>query len=182
MFLRSMEVTLRALEENDALVLFEMATSSDAHLFTTPFWRPWRMTEFEDFVQPPATSSPATIRFGISVKRKRAEVLIGIIELNKVDWIHGNAEVGIIIWPSGERGKGYGRKAIKALSHWAFNTLRLRRLYGKMYASNTASQRCFEGAGFKHEGVWREHFFVDGKPVDAILYGLLREELAEEVR
>src|SRR5437879_3828131 len=109
MFLRSADVTLRSLEESDAPVLFKLARSSDAHLFTTPFWRPWRMTEFKDFVQPPTTSSPATIRLGICIKRKRSEVLIGIIELNKLDWIHGSAEVGIIIWPTGERGKGYGR-------------------------------------------------------------------------
>lgn len=179
MFLRSGNLHLRFLEDSDAPLLFELAKSSNAHLFTTPYWRPWGHGDFAAFVNQSKSPSTPSLRLGICIDHRKSESLIGVIELNKLDWVHGNAEVGIIIWPTNKRKQGYGMRALRTLSEWAFGTLRLRRLYAKMFESNVPSRKLFESVGFKKEGVWREHFFVDGEPVNALLYGLLRDELKD---
>lgn len=182
MFLRAGQLYLRLLDDSDIPRLFRLAQSSNAHLFTTPYWRPWGLDDFAAFVNDSKSPSTHSLRLGICIGRKESESLIGVVELNKLDWIHGNSEVGIVIWPNNQRKRGYGRITLTTLSQWAFETLRLRRLYAKMFESNTSSRKLFESVGFKNEGVWRQHFFVNGKPEDALLYGLLREEFRPQIK
>lgn len=62
-----------------------------------------------------------------------------------------------------------------ALFHYAFTTLRARRVTGLVRAGNTAAQRFDEHLGFAREGIMREAF-PDGE--DLILYGFLKSDFA----
>src|SRR5260370_18890120 len=147
-------VRLRALQENDAEALYNLYRASDAHLFTTPFWHPWSLHSFRQFVNE-ALANTNVLRLGICKVKANGEELIGFIELNHLNWVHGTAEVGITIFPVDDRCKGLGTCAVRSVALCAFNTLRLRRLHAKMYANNDTSRRCFEKVGFKHEGTLR---------------------------
>ena len=43
-------------------------------------------------------------------------------------------------------------------------------------ADNAAAVRCYEKAGFQHEGRLRQHRYVHGRLCDLVVMGLLREE------
>lgn len=47
------------------------------------------------------------------------------------------------------RGRGVATEAVTLLSHWAFTTLRLQRIYLKTMVGNEASQRVAQRAGYK---------------------------------
>lgn len=175
MQIRSPRILLRALSPEDGEVLHALAKNSLTMGSTTTFWRPWSPEDFKRFSAPNLSGMPESIRLGICPMENGEERLIGVIELNRISWIHGNAEVGITILSDQDQKKGFGKEALSLLCDWSFKVLRLRRLYAKIFDSNEESKRCFEKIGFEREGVWREHCFVDGRGMDCVLFGLLKE-------
>lgn len=75
-----------------------------------------------------------------------------------------------------EEGRGSGRatRAVRLISEWALDELRLARLALTTEPENHASQRVAERAGFQREGVLRSYTKrQDGTRADAVLYSLL---------
>ena len=98
---------------------------------------------------------------------------IGNIKLGPVHKIYPRADIGIIIGDKNSWGKGYASEAIDTLCRIAFETLGLRRVQAGAYASNGGSIKAFEKVGFKKEGVLKDHWILDGKPEDEILFARL---------
>ena len=111
---------------------------------------------------------------GIFVKKPSKH--IGNITLHQIDWRNRYAEIGILIGDNKYRGKGYAAEAISLVSDHAFNKLNLHKLYAGMVKSNKASIRAFEKAGFKVEGILREHFYLNDEYLDCYRMGLLKSE------
>lgn len=102
--------------------------------------------------------------------------IVGVVELHKINWIHRRADVGIQIWDSSNRNKGFGRAALSELLHMAFRRLNLNRLSAKITSNNTASVRLFKSVGFSKEGLLREYIFTDGQYRDAEIFGYVRRD------
>ncbi len=103
---------------------------------------------------------------------------VGTIGLEPPNQVWGTAEAGYMITPD-EWGNGYATDALRALCDHAFGERRLNKVYATAYASNTASRRVMEKAGFREEGILREEGFRDGEHVDVARYGLLADEWRE---
>lgn len=96
---------------------------------------------------------------------------IGNLKIGPIHPVHRHANIGIII---GERdcwGKGYAAEAIQAATRFAFESLNLHKVMAGCDEPNEGSARAFEKAGFKREGLRRNHFYCDGRYVDEILLG-----------
>ena len=61
------------------------------------------------------------------------------------------------------------------LSQRALNEMDLYRLFANVFASNLASMRVLEKAGFQREGVLRRAVVKEGVLMDAVVYGLTRD-------
>lgn len=94
---------------------------------------------------------------------------VGNIKLAPIDRHHGLGEIGLLIGDRSAWGRGLGTEAISLMLDIATRQLGLRKLTAGCYASNAASARAFERAGFFREGVRREHFLLDGKGEDLLL-------------
>ena len=70
-------------------------------------------------------------------------------------------------------GKRHMSRAVRALTGYAFGTLRLHRLEAACLPHNTASIRLLEATGFKHEGLARGYLRIAGQWQDHLLYALL---------
>lgn len=103
---------------------------------------------------------------------------VGNIRLSGIDRYHRHASLGLLVGEADCRSRGIGTAAIRLACAHAFDVLGLRRVTAGCYASNTASLRAFEKAGFAIEGRlrnrWRD---VDGY-VDGIIVGLVKPEVA----
>ncbi len=71
-------------------------------------------------------------------------------------------------------GKGLATEAVVALADYGFRSLGLLRLQAMAYASNTASVRVLEKAGFTFEGRLRGAVRKRGEVQDVLLYARLR--------
>lgn len=101
---------------------------------------------------------------------------IGTVGLHQVDHEAGSAAFGIVIGEEGDRGKGYGTDALRAVCAFGFGELRLERIYLDVYAPNVRAQRSYEKAGFVLEGTQRRAHFSQGSFWDVNRMSLLRDE------
>ncbi len=72
-------------------------------------------------------------------------------------------------------GRGIATAAVCGLSQRALNEMDLYRLFANVFASNLASMRVLEKAGFQREGVLRRAVVKEGVLMDAVVYGLTRD-------
>lgn len=101
--------------------------------------------------------------------------LVGSCWLDIEDLCSRNATIGYFVskeyW-----GSGYGTEMIHGLVEFAFNTLKLHRLYANCDANNAASRRLLEKAGMQQEGLLREHCLRSSGWTDVCMYGMLRSD------
>jgi RimJ/RimL family protein N-acetyltransferase len=95
--------------------------------------------------------------------------------------LHGDvervgAEIGYWLGPE-HWGRGLATTAVLALTAHAFGTHpELRRLYAVPYATNPASARVLQKAGYRCEGTLRQSALKDGRILDQWMYSLVRDE------
>ena len=105
---------------------------------------------------------------------------IGTLRIGHVDWRAGVADIGILIGDKDYWGKGMAKDAVGAACEYAFSFLSLRKLTGGTAADNLAMCRCFERLGFQKEATLRRQLLTGGRYQDHVLYGLFKDELAEQ--
>ena len=102
--------------------------------------------------------------------------VIGSIGLGWVNEWHRFAWVGAWIGDPGYWGGGHGTDALLLVCQYAFDWLDLRRLILVTMGLNERAQKNVEHVGFRLEGRQREATLVDGRLVDGLTYGMLRDE------
>ncbi|HKP04259.1 MAG TPA: GNAT family protein [Chthoniobacterales bacterium] len=76
------------------------------------------------------------------------------------------------------RGLGLMPRVIRTFSDYAFQQLRIHRLFATPFSPNVPSHRTLEKAGFQREGLLRHHHFKQGVYLDAIIYARISESKA----
>lgn len=105
--------------------------------------------------------------------------LLGLLELDGIDWPHRTTFLSIGIGEARYRHQGYGSEAICLALNFAFHELNLYRVCLTVFDYNTSAIALYERLGFVREGAYREHLERDGHRHDMFLYGLLRTEWTE---
>ncbi len=78
-----------------------------------------------------------------------------------------------------KRGQGYGNKVLEAGVDFGFEILNIHRITSEILEFNVASIKNCEKAGFVVEGKKRKAIYKNGKYVDSIVVGLVREDWLE---
>jgi ribosomal-protein-alanine N-acetyltransferase len=73
-------------------------------------------------------------------------------------------------------GRGLMTDAVRAVTHFAFTSVRLNRLEAACLPGNAASARVLAKAGFRLEGRARQYLKIDGRWQDHDLYALLHDD------
>ncbi len=100
---------------------------------------------------------------------------LGRIVLFSIRQEDRTAEWGLVI-PQEHWRQGYGTEAAKLLLKHAFEDLGLRKLRSATHSGNEGSMKFQESLGCIREGVHRQDQIINGESVDAVWYGMLREE------
>jgi len=101
---------------------------------------------------------------------------IGHCSLSGIDAVNRTCELSIEIGEKTCWGQGYGRDAIHLLLQYAFDHHNLNRVWLETHSENERAIRCYRACGFVEEGRLRQHLWLDGRFVDRIYMGLLRDE------
>ncbi|HEX5999214.1 MAG TPA: GNAT family protein [Hyphomicrobiaceae bacterium] len=73
-------------------------------------------------------------------------------------------------------GRGLMTDAVRAVTHYAFASLRLNRLEAACLPNNAASMRVLQNAGFQLEGRARQYLKIDGQWRDHNLFAVLHDD------
>jgi len=101
---------------------------------------------------------------------------IGNIALQQISSKNQSAELAILIGEPNVFGKGIGYEAGKLLLEYAFDALKLHRLYCGTHAENRAMQRLALALGMREEGKQRDAIFKNGKFADIVLYAIVQND------
>lgn len=103
---------------------------------------------------------------------------VGTLSLFAIDYVDGNAGIGISIGEKSLWGQGLGTDAMNAIVDFGFGMLRLERLWLEVYDFNKRARRSYDKSGFTLEGVERHAIFKQGRHIDVQLMSILRDEWA----
>ncbi|APB34505.1 GCN5-ike N-acetyltransferase [Gloeomargarita lithophora Alchichica-D10] len=107
----------------------------------------------------------------------QADGHIGNIALQNISIINRNAEFAIMIGNKKHWGKGIGKMSgLKLIQHGLYK-LNLERIYCGTADTNIGMKSLAISLGMVEEGRRRKHLFFNGKWVDLVEYGLLREDV-----
>ncbi len=119
--------------------------------------------------------------YAFTIYERSSGVPIGNCDLIKVDFRNRRGEVGLMIGEPEARGKGYGTEAMKLLLDFAFTALGLNSVMLQYYEFNPAARRCYEKAGFRESGRWRQSLWSGGRFWDQIFMDVLAAEFESPV-
>jgi ribosomal-protein-alanine N-acetyltransferase len=114
--------------------------------------------------------------YAFFVFRSRDDELLGGVTLSNVR--RGVAQACSLGYWMGARhaGQGLMTRAVRAVTPFVFDTLRLHRLEAACMPHNAASVRVLEKAGFKREGFARRYLCIAGVWQDHVLYAMLADD------
>lgn len=137
---------------------------------------PKTLEEVEKFFEGDGSKTQFAV---VEAEEKR---LIGFCGLFGIDETSRRCELGVFIGDKEYWGRGYGRDAVGLLLDYAFRLRNFRRVWLEVHSENERAMRAYKACGFVEEGRLREHAWLDGRYVDMVLMGVLREEWVNSER
>ncbi|MEL1134549.1 GNAT family N-acetyltransferase [Desulfitobacterium sp. THU1] len=115
----------------------------------------------------------AGTHFYASIALKSNQIIIGTAMIFNIDRIANHAEIGYVLhkkyW-----GKGYGTESVALISAFAFEALNLHKLCASVVDANIGSARILEKNGYELEGRLKDHYFLEKKYYNALLFGKIK--------
>lgn len=137
---------------------------------------PYTEKDGEDFISAMLSADEnETFAFAVTVDN----IAIGSVGVFRQSNIHRQtAELGYYIaeeyWS-----RGIMTEAVRQICAYVLDKSDIIRIYAEPFASNIASCRVLEKAGFQYEGTLRSNAVKNGKVIDMKMYSLLKEEIKE---
>ena len=166
--------SLRLWKAQDAEALVKYANNRNISMnMRDGFAYPYTSENAKKFLEAASQKTPPTF-FAIATPE---EAIGGIGATINSDVHRLSAEMGYWLaepwW-----GKGIMTEAVEKFTDHIFERFGLVRIYAEPYATNAASCRVLEKAGFVLEGRMRMNVIKDGKLLDQFLYAKIREKPA----
>lgn len=172
--LKGEKVVLRAFKRED--VQRQWAFNNDVEFELLGGGDPWEPQTLErleaEFEQDVQKGGRNGTHFAIETDGK----YIGSCALFHFDTIAGACELGIGIGDREYWGKGYGRDAVRVLLDYAFRLRNLHKVWLRVNGDNERAIRSYRATGFREEGRLRQHVWSNGKYIDFVYMGILRDE------
>lgn len=89
---------------------------------------------------------------------------------------HDRAEIGYVLAQDAHKGKGYMSEALPRIIGYGFRTMHLHRIEALVAPHNEPSLKLLQRMHFIQEGHLREHYKVNGRMEDSLLFALLQKE------
>lgn len=170
------QIKLRALTKNDLISINQWRNILRNRIVVQGFRGPVSMEVDSDWLDKVLNNTnDREIYFGI--EKKRTNVLVGIIQLNKIDFVSGVALCGILIGEKEERGNGIGAEAFRAILFYAFFILNLRKVITYIAEFNKQAFKIQDKVGHvQKEGCLKAHYHYMGQYVDLHIQSFFRED------
>lgn len=113
--------------------------------------------------------------YAFSIFRKEDNEYIGQGAINQISWENKLGRLSLIIRRA-HWNKGYAQEAIPLLLKFAFNKLRLHKVWLMAYATNKKANHLYAKLGFRKDGLLRQEYFWRGRYHDIVRMGMLAKD------
>lgn len=110
----------------------------------------------------------------LSLRRLDNDKIVGFMLLFGLDGVNDSLELRRIA--INEKGKGFGREALKLLKRLCFEELKFHRLWLDVYDDNERAYKLYESEGFSKEGLLRDKFKTENGYRSQRVYSILESE------
>lgn len=110
-----------------------------------------------------------------AIRNKEGKV-VGTIGSNMLDHRNRNLMIGLEVFHSKERGKGYGSEAIRLFTDYAFLEMNMHRVYLGCFEFNSQAGYLYERLGFKPEGINRDFVYRNGRYYSEKAFGVVKKD------
>ena len=105
--------------------------------------------------------------------------LLGLTFLKNINKLHLQAEFAILI-DQNQAGKGYGKEACFKTLKYAFQELKLHRVFLKVRIDNAPAISIYEACGFRKEGELRDDVYKTDSFRNQFIMAILESEFSEK--
>lgn len=176
MKIKTNRLVIRDFTIKDAKYLMENANDKSVWHFTANVPSPYRLKDAKWFINKCVKQSKKKPResYALGIELKKEKRIIGCIGIFKVDRINKKAGIGYWIGKK-YRKQGLTSEAERAMLNFAFNKLKLNKIYGDAIVENNISNKLFKKFGFRKIGVKREDIIKKGRKKDCYAWELLKK-------
>jgi len=182
-FLRDGGAGIRRFRPEDAPLLYEATRESIESLCRWMVWcHPgYSMEECSAFVSTCDARWERGDSYSFVIFDVRDGTFLGSAGLSQINQTHRVANMGYWV-RSSQAGRGIATSAVRLVARFGLQELGFNRLDIIVPVGNRPSQRVAEKVGAKQEGILRNRLVLQGKPLDAVLYSMVAEDLEGERR
>jgi len=180
--LKGNRITLRPIGRDDMERYCQFANDVELELLgggdpPRPMAKESIIADFEERQKENKDGSKGAV-FGIEADGK----YIGLCGIWHFNFTNQTCELGIGIGDRDYWSRGYGREAIGLMLDYAFRLRNFRKVYLITCSNNERALRCYRASGFVEEGRLRQQVWSDGKYVDEVYMGVLRDEWQQRLQ
>lgn len=106
---------------------------------------------------------------------------VGNVKLAGINKLHRRASLSILIGDRDVWGHGVATRAIQLATAKSFEKYNLFKIFAGIYATNSASIKAFQKAGYVLEATLRCHRCLDDQMIDEVLMAYFQHQLIESV-
>ncbi len=169
------EIHLSEVQSSDQAACVEHLNEPEIYARTLRIPRPYKESDFEEwFTKQQASTEQLGMPAHFAIRPASEKMIggVGFIELEPGK-CH-RAEIGYWLakpyW-----GRGIMTAVVRQVAELGFEKFGLVKLTAHVFAGNAASVRVLEKCGFVQEGFLRKHYLKDGKYLDSMAFGLIKE-------
>ena len=175
------QVYLRPITREDTDNIIGWRNSDEVRpyfLYQKPFTREGHLKWLEEMID-----SHKGYQFIICLKENDRPV--GSTYLRDYDSRHRKAEYGVFIGAKKDKGRGIGLESLELTLNFAFETLKLHKVFARALSDNLPSINSFLKGGFVQEAYLKDEVQIEGRYRDVVLLAKLNPKeghLAEKDR
>ena len=171
---------LRPLRDADVEQFVAAARES---IETVGAWMPWCVASYQPedakaWFEQCAASLSARSAYDMGIFSGDGVSLYGGIAVNQINWRWNFGNIGYWVRQTCQR-RGIALRAVRAITDFGFNYLKLTRLEIVIAVENAPSRRVAEKIGATFECIARNRLVLHEKPIDAAVYSLIPGQIAE---
>jgi RimJ/RimL family protein N-acetyltransferase len=169
--IKSKQFILRPFKRGDEKSLAKNINNKKIYKNTLDIPYPYRLKDAKEWITKNLKESkkktPTMINFVIDINGE----VVGSASLSNIKEF--KAEIGY--WLAEKYwSRGIMTKAVKLVTKFGFDKLKLKRIYALVFPFNKASMRVLENNGYKLEGILRKNSKNDGKFLDDYLFAKVK--------
>ncbi len=173
--LRGNIITLRALERTDLDFLYQLENDESVWEVSNTS-TPYSKFVLKQYLENAHRDIYEVKQLRLVICTSEDKNPVGFVDLFDFEPRHRRVGVGIVIFNSADRNKGYASEALRMVAEYSFTHLQVHQLYANISEDNDVSITLFEKLGYERVGSKKDWIISENGFKNELLYQLIYDK------